>query len=774
MKKFFSRFKSQKITIGLGTEITQDYRSLIARILLGLFVIAAFSALYLSLVSKSAGWIVYSLPNLKEGDISPRREIAPFDFVVPKPQKELEQEQLNAEYSTLPVFTFDRTVPQTVNEEIDSLFKAVEERVQRHTDSFVGNESQKMFGRIEYSYIDSLATIMRTSRSTVSRGIKVTIRKALDDVFELFIVPRREDVLALTDDQFTLEDGEKTTIMEVNDILGADEAGELVGKKLDDSFGNRLSQTNLRIIQTVANRLVRPNVWYNRDRSMEKRREARMAVTEFIVSYKKNERIIDANVQVTAQHLAALETLKKELSRRSFMENPREHYLIALGKIIIALGIIGIFVGYLFLYRRKIFFSFPRLLLLTLITVIPLSAAFYSAWSGILSGFLIPVAIASILTTILYDSELGIMVSIVVAFIAASMLPGSGFRIGVIYFLAGGVGAVTVGRVRHRKEFYRSMFFLPLTMAISIASTNDWLTHTSWNDVGYDMFIGAINGFFCPIIAIGILPLLESVFKVTTDITLLELSDLNNPLLKELAVKAPGTFSSVLVVGTLAEAAAEKIGANPLLARVGSYYHDIGKMIIPEYFIENQMGGENPHDRLSPNMSALVIVSHVKEGAELGEKHGLPEDILDIIRQHHGTSLMASIYQKAVEDAGNDKVDESAFRYPGPKPQTREAAIVMLADLVEAASRSVRERSPGRLKTLINTIIQKRFIEGELDECELTLKDLHDIEGSFLPILVGSHHGRIEYPWQINEKKNTGNGEKTTSAGMDLKEAGRN
>ncbi|MFC1692829.1 HDIG domain-containing metalloprotein [Candidatus Latescibacterota bacterium] len=224
-----------------------------------------------------------------------------------------------------------------------------------------------------------------------------------------------------------------------------------------------------------------------------------------------------------------------------------------------------------------------------------------------------------------------------------------------------------------------------------------------------------------------------------------------------MAVKAPGTFSGSLTVGALAEAGAERIGANPLLARVGSYYHDIGKSVIPEYFIENQMGGENPHDRLSPHMSALVIASHVKEGNELGVKYGLPEAILDIIRQHHGTSLMASFHHKAEDNAGGEAVDEVAFRYPGPKPQTREASVVMLADLVEAASRTIHERSPGKLKTLINTIIEKRFMEGELDECDITLKDLHNIEESFLPVLVAAHHGRIEYPWQ----KENGEPEKT-------------
>jgi len=351
--------------------------------------------------------------------------------------------------------------------------------------------------------------------------------------------------------------------------------------------------------------------------------------------------------------------------------------------------------------------------------------------------------------TILFDAELGIIITLGISLIVSSFGYSSGVRIGMIYFLSSSIGGVfTVGHVRHRKEFYKSMLFIPLVMAVSIAATNNWIINASITDVGFDIFLGALNGFFCPIIAIGLLPLLESLFKMTTDITLLELSDLNNPLLRELAVKAPGTYSSVLIVGTLAEAAAERTGANPLFCRIGSYYHDIGKMAIPEYFIENQMDGNNPHDRLSPHMSALILASHIKEGYELGVKHGLPDAVLDIIQQHHGTSLMESFYQKAKEEAGDKPVDDSTFRYPGPKPQTREAAIVMLADLSEAASRTVKEKSPGRLKVLIKTIIQKRFIDGELDECDLTLKNLHKIAEAFLPFLVGSHHERIAYPWQ--------------------------
>ena len=493
---------------------------------------------------------------------------------------------------------------------------------------------------------------------------------------------------------------------------------------------------------------MKPNLIYDSEMTNEARRQAIDSVPDYRSYFKKDERIVDANIPITLQQMELLKTLKYDIDRRISEIRNISHIFSAMGKTIVACGFIGIVAGFLYFFRRKVYKSSSKLILLAIIGFIPVGAAFFSANGSGYSEFLIPVAIASILATIIFDAEVGILTTFGAVFITASLLDHDGLRISMIYFLSGCVGVYSVGKVRHRRQFYRAMLLIPITTALSVAATNNWTVNPISAELGYDVMLGALNGFLCPIIAIGLLPLFESMFNVTTDITLLELSDLNNPLLKELAVKAPGTYSSVLQVGMLAENAAEKVGANPLLCRVGAYYHDIGKIANSDYYIENQFGGPNPHDKLTPQMSALVIASHVKEGYELGLKYGLPEPVLDMIKQHHGTSLMESIYHKAIEEADGKPVEETSFRYPGPKPQTREAAIVMLSDLVEAVSRSLKDRTPNRLKGMINTIIQKRFMDGELDECELTLKDLHKIEESYLPILVGSYHGRIEYPWQ--------------------------
>ncbi len=269
--------------------------------------------------------------------------------------------------------------------------------------------------------------------------------------------------------------------------------------------------------------------------------------------------------------------------------------------------------------------------------------------------------------------------------------------------------------------------------------------------LSHDLYSGAL-AFIGGAIGVGLLisfalPVLERMFKVLTDIRLLELSNVNNPLLSELAVRAPGSYNHSLVVGTLAEEAARAIGANSLFCRVAAFYHDIGKINKAEYFVENQRG-RNPHDRLSPSMSALIIASHVKDGIQMARENGLPEQIVDIIPQHHGTKLMTYFYEKAKNsaDPALGPIKSEDFRYPGPKPQTREAAIFMLADGVEAAARTIDDPTPTRLREMIRKITNAVVVEGELDSCDLTFADLERIQAAFLRCLVGMYHHRVDYP----------------------------
>jgi putative nucleotidyltransferase with HDIG domain len=266
-------------------------------------------------------------------------------------------------------------------------------------------------------------------------------------------------------------------------------------------------------------------------------------------------------------------------------------------------------------------------------------------------------------------------------------------------------------------------------------------------------FSGIINGFFTSFLLLGFISIAEVLFRYTSDLRLIELSNLEVPLLQEFLEKAPGSYQHSILVGRLAESASKEIGANSILARVGAYYHDIGKIGKPLYFVENQSSKVNKHAKLTPNMSALILISHVKEGVELAKKYKLGDELIDIIQQHHGTSLIKFFYKKALEvNEGKVKeaIDEKNFRYPGPKPRTKEAGIIMLADVVEAASRTLHEPTPSRIRGLVKNLIESVLNDGQLDECRLTLKELTIIRESFTNTLNSIFHQRIEYPKDDN------------------------
>ena len=307
---------------------------------------------------------------------------------------------------------------------------------------------------------------------------------------------------------------------------------------------------------------------------------------------------------------------------------------------------------------------------------------------------------------------------------------------------------------RERKVFVKAGLKLGLLNIILVMVINAYMGGSSTFKFLWDCAFAFSAGISAGIVTAGIAPLVEIAFGYTTDIKLLELANLDQPILRKLMIEAPGTYHHSVIVGTMVEAAASEIGANPLLAKVCGYYHDIGKIKKPLYFIENQTSGMNKHDKLAPSMSSLILIAHIKDGVEIARKNKLGQVIIDTIRQSHGTSLISYFYEKAKQQKGENAVKIDNFRYPGPKPQTREAGLVMLSDMVEAASRTLANPTPSKIQGLVQNLINKAFSDGQLDDCELTLKDLHKIAKSFYKILSGIHHHRIEYP----EKPPPGNG----------------
>ncbi|MBI2903323.1 MAG: HDIG domain-containing protein [Candidatus Methylomirabilis oxyfera] len=366
---------------------------------------------------------------------------------------------------------------------------------------------------------------------------------------------------------------------------------------------------------------------------------------------------------------------------------------------------------------------------------VPVSALEYS----------VPVALGGLLLAVLFNSRLAFAGALAIS-ILTSLLASAELR----FFLYSFVGSFTaifalVGQ-KSRATLLKAGALVGLANLYSILSWS--LLSGATGSLGFDLLCGLINGLSVAILALGVLPLFEYLFQVATDFRLIELCNMNHPLLKQMILKAPGTYHHSMLVGTLAEAAGEVIGANTLLCRVGAYYHDIGKMTKPSYFVENQADSRDLHGKLRPSLSSLVIVSHVKAGVELGRAYGLPPAVVEMIPQHHGTRLVTFFYDKAKKSQDPDlgEVQEGEFRYPGPKPQTKEAAILMLADGVEAASRTLTERTQGRFQGLVDSIVNSVFADGQLNECELTLRELRLIEESFVRVLLGIYHHRVDYP----------------------------
>lgn len=358
--------------------------------------------------------------------------------------------------------------------------------------------------------------------------------------------------------------------------------------------------------------------------------------------------------------------------------------------------------------------------------------------------FGIPIPAGAMLVALLFDFHTAIVFSFIVSLLSGLWLNDAIYP--VYAFVGSLTAAFSVIRCKKRSALLRGGFYVgvinAITASILLLFSGDFFSAKAAPSVIFALSSGV------SVIAIAsvMLPILENLFKVSTDISLLELLDLEQPLMKNIMIAAPGTYHHSVIVGNLVEAAAEAVGVNPLLARVSSYYHDIGKIKMPEYFVENQSGSLSKHDKLTPHMSSMIISSHVKEGVELANQHKLPEPIIDIIQQHHGTSLMTYFYQKAKEQEDEQKFSEEEYRYPGPKPQTRVAALVMMADAVEAASRVLNDPTPARIDALVDRIINHIFLEGQLDECELTLKDISRVKYHFSYILTGILHKRVDYP----------------------------
>jgi len=511
-----------------------------------------------------------------------------------------------------------------------------------------------------------------------------------------------------------------------------------------DSMG--YSRTARDIIKLVAINSLRPNLIYNAEATEKAIQEAVEAVQPVQKNIKAGEIIVRAGDRVTAEQISILEQLG--------IQRTQSYTSTLIGAGIFVLLTFWLVIQFLRRYYPDIFKDDRLMLLIGLIFIIILLLTRFltmikisnNAEINALVGYLAPVAAGSMLIAILLDNRLAHFLTLIMALYVGLLTEGSQLFYGITAFVGGTVGVFKVYRLSQTSDLAKSGLYVALANIVTIVTLSMIGGSFSWNAVLVGTVIGAVNGILSSILMIGALPFLESAFSITSMMKLLELSNPNHSLLRRLLLEAPGTYHHSLMVANLAEASAEAVGANPLLVRVGAYYHDIGKLKRPEYFVENQRGFDNPHEKIAPALSALIITSHVKDGLEIAREAHLPDVVVDFIAQHHGTSLTKYFYSRALEEDRDGSISPDSFRYEGPKPQSKEVALVMLADSVEAAIRSLQEPTEAKIKDMVKKIIKDKLNDGQLEACDLTFKDLETITQSFCTILEGIYHKRIEYP----------------------------
>lgn len=490
--------------------------------------------------------------------------------------------------------------------------------------------------------------------------------------------------------------------------------------------------------EDIAFAVITPNMVYDREATEKQQQEAMEAIVP--VKIARNQVIIEKGTVVTSEHRELL----KELGLLA--RDKKADISLLLGTALIALILEGVLIFAIYFFHKDLH---ENAQILTLLVLIILSTLIISLGFKSISNFLIPLAAGSMLISIFINSSVAVFSSLIMS-IAMGIMLGNDFILSTIAFLVAIVGVFCTAKVSQRSDLTKAGGIIGGVNFILILGLGLLNNKHIW-EILRDSPWGIVNGILSSILAIGTLPFLENVFEVTTPVKLLELSNPNQPLLRKLMLDAPGTYHHSIIVGNLAEAGAQAVGADSLLARVGANYHDIGKLKRPYFFIENQLTTDNPHDKLSPNLSALIITSHVKDGLDIAKEYHLPSSIADFIAQHHGTTLLTYFYNKALENNTDSKLDEASYRYEGPRPQTREVAIVMLADSVEAAVRSLAKPTPGKIEGVARQIIKDKLSDGQLDECDLTLKDLDKIASAFSKVLTGIFHTRIEYPDKLKE-----------------------
>jgi putative nucleotidyltransferase with HDIG domain len=669
----------------------------------------------------------FEVMTLREGYPAKRDLIAPFQFYLLKDRALLRHEQTMASRAVAPIYSADAASAQGTENLLDSL-RAAEVA-----------PNGRGPGRLQELGLSPEAA--RVVAGPDGKRVILLARRIADEAYQAGLLPDLESAQAGTDAPvIALQKNEMRVEKAWSTVMDPALLRDRAWAEGQRAFPSRPEATQA--LQELLDIAVRPNLRYEASATERVRAESRASVNPYDGVVRKDEKIIGSHELASSDHIRKLESLRAWQSRMHPVNDWREGITTVLGRVVLLAFLVLGFLGYLKLHHREVYRETPQLLLLAVLTGLVMGLG----WLVVnqLRGYemLIPITILSLTAALLFGSALAFA-----ATFAASLFIGVVFGLGLPFLtgsaLAGIAAIASATGVRRRRDFYRPMLVIAIAYMVAIGAMG-LVDGARWDVLLRRSLWGVVAGFGSALVVTILLPLLEGLFTVTTDITLLELADLNRPILRRLMLEAPGTYHHTLVVGSLAEAGAEAIGGNPLLARVGAYYHDIGKIDKAEYYIENQSSARSRHEKLSPTMSCLIIESHVREGAEIARKEKLPRAIQDAILEHHGTTLMSFFYQKALTQ--DRETEERDFRYPGPKPRSKETVVLMLADAVEAAARSLTEPTPSRIRGVVTRILDARVKDGQLDESPITFEDLAKIREGFIPILTALFHARVHYP----------------------------
>jgi putative nucleotidyltransferase with HDIG domain len=613
-----------------------------------------------------------------------------------------------------------------------------------------------------------------------SAEIASFINRILQEILLNGVVTNKDILLKESEKGIVLRDvrtKKEQELYQLRKFYGLDQAKTMV-RIVGQPLLSDLDYGLLNLVVDFVQRLIQPNITLNRSETQERKNKAAAEIKPVLNKIKAGEMLLREGELVTEVQLLKLQTLETQTKKEQVFITSVGAAMLLMCLLITTyilhlnqpgrmpaehnkslLFMASVFLTFFFLAEL----SFKLSEVLTQSSAIPIHMS--SMWFGI------PLAAGAMIICVFMGLTIAIPLAAVMA-VSFAVVFENNLTIFLYFLINGTMAAYWIRPCRERKVFITAGAKLGLLNILLVTSIDFYLAELSGTKLLWDWAFGFMGGIGTGIVAAGIVPLVEIAFGYTTDISLLELASLDRPILRRLMIEAPGTYHHSVIVGSLVEAAASEIGANHLLAKVCGYYHDIGKIKKPLYFIENQKSGVNKHDHLAPSMSSLILISHIKNGVEIARENKLGQLIIDTIRQHHGTSIIKYFYEKARQQKGDGSVNIDNFRYAGPKPQTREAGLVMLADVVEAASRTLDNPTPSRIQGLVQNLINNIFFDGQLDECELTLKDLHKIASSFDKILYGIHHHRIDYTEKITTAGEKGRG-KTRNGSPDRQSAMR-